>query len=174
MKPVKDKTRRIVGKGESDVKKPTNLTPYESVQWDLARYRGLQYALKARRKRLEKTIALCHKRYAENGVRYLERDLVPRQAAKDLFRATVKLGEVQKAIRENRLRISRLEEERLTIKRKDRRMTYFANITLYDLERRYILLAMEHFKNDKLAAAKALGISRHTLHNKLSEYGEKT
>lgn len=44
-------------------------------------------------------------------------------------------------------------------------------LPLADLERRQILLAIEHFKGNRTQAAKKLGISIRTLRNKLHEYG---
>jgi len=44
-------------------------------------------------------------------------------------------------------------------------------LTLAELERRQILLALEHCKGNRTHAAKKLGISIRTLRNKLHEYG---
>ncbi len=50
--------------------------------------------------------------------------------------------------------------------------TYDAKMTLYELERIYILKALAHFQGNKTQAANALGITIKTLYNKLHEYGE--
>jgi two-component system NtrC family response regulator len=42
---------------------------------------------------------------------------------------------------------------------------------LADVERELILRALAVFKDDKDAAAKALGISRRTIYRRLKEYG---
>lgn len=49
---------------------------------------------------------------------------------------------------------------------------YDSNITLYELEKKYILKALSHFGGNKTQAANALGITIKTLYNKLHEYGE--
>ena len=49
---------------------------------------------------------------------------------------------------------------------------YDASITLYELEKRYILKALNYFEGNKTQAANALGITIKTLYNKLHEYGE--
>lgn len=49
---------------------------------------------------------------------------------------------------------------------------YDATITLYELEKRYILKALNYFDGNKTQAANALGITIKTLYNKLHEYGE--
>jgi transcriptional regulator with PAS, ATPase and Fis domain len=49
---------------------------------------------------------------------------------------------------------------------------YDPSITLGELERRYILKALNHFDGNKTQAANALGITIKTLYNKLHEYGE--
>jgi DNA-binding NtrC family response regulator len=43
--------------------------------------------------------------------------------------------------------------------------------TLAEVERELILRALAVFKDDKEAAAKALGISRRTIYRRLKEYG---
>jgi transcriptional regulator with PAS, ATPase and Fis domain len=50
--------------------------------------------------------------------------------------------------------------------------TYDPSLTLYDLEKRYVLKALAHFDGNKTQAANALGITIKTLYNKLHEYGE--
>ncbi len=49
---------------------------------------------------------------------------------------------------------------------------YDPTITLYELERRYIIKALNYFDSNKTQAANALGITIKTLYNKLHEYGE--
>lgn len=49
---------------------------------------------------------------------------------------------------------------------------YDVSITLYELEKRYILKALNYFEGNKTQAANALGITIKTLYNKLHEYGE--
>ncbi len=44
--------------------------------------------------------------------------------------------------------------------------------TLHELEKRYILKALNYFEGNKTQAANALGITIKTLYNKLHEYGE--
>jgi two-component system response regulator HydG len=55
---------------------------------------------------------------------------------------------------------------------KDETMEYDPAITLGELEKRYILKALNHFDGNKTQAAQALGITIKTLYNKLHEYGE--
>lgn len=49
---------------------------------------------------------------------------------------------------------------------------YDPQMTLHDLEKRYILKALAHFGGNKTQAANNLGITIKTLYNKLHEYGE--
>jgi two-component system response regulator HydG len=49
---------------------------------------------------------------------------------------------------------------------------YDPTMTLHDLEKRYILKALNYFEGNKTQAANALGITIKTLYNKLHEYGE--
>lgn len=49
---------------------------------------------------------------------------------------------------------------------------YDPAVTLHELERRYILKALNHFEGNKTQAANALGVTIKTLYNKLHEYGE--
>jgi transcriptional regulator with PAS, ATPase and Fis domain len=49
---------------------------------------------------------------------------------------------------------------------------YDATVTLYDLEKHYIIKALNYFDGNKTQAANALGITIKTLYNKLHEYGE--
>ncbi|PIT99698.1 MAG: sigma-54-dependent Fis family transcriptional regulator [Bdellovibrionales bacterium CG10_big_fil_rev_8_21_14_0_10_45_34] len=49
---------------------------------------------------------------------------------------------------------------------------YDPSISLYELERRYIIQALRHFHGNKTRAAQALGVTIKTLYNKLHEYGE--
>lgn len=55
---------------------------------------------------------------------------------------------------------------------KDQTGEYDPAITLGELERRYIIKALEYFEGNKTQAANALGITIKTLYNKLHEYGE--
>lgn len=55
---------------------------------------------------------------------------------------------------------------------KDETGEYDPSITLGELEKRYILKALNHFDGNKTQAAQALGITIKTLYNKLHEYGE--
>ncbi|MBX2987419.1 MAG: sigma-54-dependent Fis family transcriptional regulator [Bdellovibrionaceae bacterium] len=56
--------------------------------------------------------------------------------------------------------------------RKEDLVEYDPNITIHELEKRYILRALTHFGGNKTQAANALGITIKTLYNKLHEYGE--
>lgn len=49
---------------------------------------------------------------------------------------------------------------------------YDPRITVAELEKRWILKALQHFDGNKTQAAQALGITIKTLYNKLHEYGE--
>ncbi|MEK6773568.1 MAG: sigma-54 dependent transcriptional regulator [Bdellovibrionota bacterium] len=49
---------------------------------------------------------------------------------------------------------------------------YDPQITLHEIEKRYILKALAHFGGNKTQAANNLGITIKTLYNKLHEYGE--
>lgn len=49
---------------------------------------------------------------------------------------------------------------------------YDPNLTVHELEKRYILKALNYFEGNKTRAANALGITIKTLYNKLHEYGE--
>ena len=49
---------------------------------------------------------------------------------------------------------------------------YDPSIPLHELEKRYIIRALDHFDGNKTQAANALGITIKTLYNKLHEYGE--
>lgn len=49
---------------------------------------------------------------------------------------------------------------------------YDPAVSLHELERRYILKALNHFEGNKTQAANALGVTIKTLYNKLHEYGE--
>jgi two-component system response regulator HydG len=55
---------------------------------------------------------------------------------------------------------------------KDDTGEYTPDVTLAELEKRYILKALGHFDGNKTQAAQALGITIKTLYNKLHEYGE--
>lgn len=49
---------------------------------------------------------------------------------------------------------------------------YDPTLTLHELEKRYIIKALNYFEGNKTQAANALGITIKTLYNKLHEYGE--
>lgn len=49
---------------------------------------------------------------------------------------------------------------------------YDPSMTLYELEKRHIIKALNYFEGNKTQAANALGITIKTLYNKLHEYGE--
>lgn len=49
---------------------------------------------------------------------------------------------------------------------------YDPTVTLDELEKRYILKALDHFEGNKTKTAKALSITIKTLYNKLHQYGE--
>jgi transcriptional regulator with PAS, ATPase and Fis domain len=49
---------------------------------------------------------------------------------------------------------------------------YDPTLTIHELEKRYILKALNYFEGNKTQAANALGITIKTLYNKLHEYGE--
>ncbi|MFP5518470.1 MAG: sigma-54 interaction domain-containing protein [Bdellovibrionia bacterium] len=55
---------------------------------------------------------------------------------------------------------------------KDDFIDYDPNMTVHELEKKYILKALSHFGGNKTQAANALGITIKTLYNKLHEYGE--
>ncbi len=48
---------------------------------------------------------------------------------------------------------------------------YEPKVNLRDLERGYILAALEHFKKCKVRTAQALGVTVKTLYNKLHSFG---
>lgn len=56
--------------------------------------------------------------------------------------------------------------------KQDDSIEYDQNVTIHELEKRYILKALLHFGGNKTQAANALGITIKTLYNKLHEYGE--
>lgn len=49
---------------------------------------------------------------------------------------------------------------------------YDPNVSLYEIEKQYMLKALNFFKGNKTKTAGALGITIKTLYNKLHEYGE--
>jgi len=56
--------------------------------------------------------------------------------------------------------------------KRDETGAYDPSITVSELEKRWILKALNHFDGNKTQAALALGITIKTLYNKLHEYGE--
>jgi transcriptional regulator with PAS, ATPase and Fis domain len=52
------------------------------------------------------------------------------------------------------------------------KVDYDPSVTIGELEKRYILQALNYFEGNKTQAANALGITIKTLYNKLHEYGE--
>lgn len=50
--------------------------------------------------------------------------------------------------------------------------SYDPSMSLHELEKRYIIKALNHYDGNKTQAANALGITIKTLYNKLHEYGE--
>lgn len=50
------------------------------------------------------------------------------------------------------------------------KITYNPNMTLYDLEKAYILEALEYYEGNRTQAAAALGITIKTLYNKMHEF----
>lgn len=89
--------------------KPANLTQYESLQWDLARARGLQRVLKIRRKQIGAEIAFCNTRFRDNGGHFEGRDMVPLRAAQDMISAVRKQAAIERDIVKTRLSIRRME-----------------------------------------------------------------
>lgn len=69
----------------------------------------------------------------------------------------------------NIIKLNHLPEEILN-RKKQSSVFYDPNVTLAELNKMYILHALEHFSS-KRAAAKALGITVKTLYNRLHEYG---
>lgn len=51
-------------------------------------------------------------------------------------------------------------------------VVFNADMTIHEIEKRYILSALKHFNGNKTRAAESLGITIKTLYNKLHEYGE--
>lgn len=52
-------------------------------------------------------------------------------------------------------------------------INYSPSVNLFDLEKDYILKALDFHKGNKTKAAKYLGITIKTLYNKLATYGVK-
>lgn len=65
-----------------------------------------------------------------------------------------------------------LPENIRNLEKKDLTGAYDPNLKLSELERSYILKALNHFEGNKTQAAQALGVTIKTLYNKLHEYGE--
>lgn len=72
----------------------------------------------------------------------------------------------------HQIMLNDLPEHIRSPERKDDLIEYDQNITIHELEKRYILKALLHFGGNKTQAANALGITIKTLYNKLHEYGE--
>jgi len=89
--------------------KPANLSQYESLQWDLARARGLQRVLKTRRKQIGAEIAFCNTRFRNNGGHFEGRDMVPLRAAQDMISAVRKQAAIERDIVKTRLSIRQME-----------------------------------------------------------------
>lgn len=53
----------------------------------------------------------------------------------------------------------------------ERGLVYDGSLTLRDVERTWVIWAMQHHKGNKAVAARALGITSKTLYNRLHEYG---
>jgi two-component system response regulator HydG len=68
--------------------------------------------------------------------------------------------------------VNDLPENILNPEKADDIIDYDPNLTLHELEKRYILKALAHFGGNKTQAANNLGITIKTLYNKLHEYGE--
>lgn len=67
--------------------------------------------------------------------------------------------------------LSDLPDQIVQRKQTDPTRDYDPTVKISDLERTWILKAMEHFRGNKTQAAVALGITIKTLYNKLHEYG---
>jgi two-component system response regulator HydG len=67
--------------------------------------------------------------------------------------------------------LSDLPDQIVQKKQSDPTRDYDPTIKIADLERTWILKAMEHFRGNKTQASVALGITIKTLYNKLHEYG---
>lgn len=72
----------------------------------------------------------------------------------------------------HQIMLNDLPEQIRNPEKKDDLIDYDPNITIHELEKRYILKALIHFGGNKTQAANALGITIKTLYNKLHEYGE--
>jgi DNA-binding NtrC family response regulator len=65
-------------------------------------------------------------------------------------------------------RLAEVESGRVTPMSED---SFDPEVTVYEVERRYVLAAVKHHGGDKRLAANDLGITIKTLYNKLHEYG---
>lgn len=72
----------------------------------------------------------------------------------------------------HQIMINDLPEHIQTPQAEKDRFDYDPQLTLHELEKRYILKALSHFGGNKTQAANNLGITIKTLYNKLHEYGE--
>lgn len=69
------------------------------------------------------------------------------------------------------IELSDLPDQVLQKRQQDATREYDPTVKIADLERIWILKAMEHFRGNKTQASVALGITIKTLYNKLHEYG---
>lgn len=68
-------------------------------------------------------------------------------------------------------RVKFLESKRVKSSKPFTLYSYDVDISLHELEKRYIQNAVKHFEGNKTQVAHALGITIKTLYNKLHEYG---
>lgn len=92
----------------------------------------------------------------------------------DYYFENMKLrDEMQYLKQENKDLLKRVKDiESSKITPFDINTSFDPKISLYDLERRYILNAVSKHAGNKTEAAQELGITIKTLYNKLHEYGE--
>lgn len=64
-----------------------------------------------------------------------------------------------------------MEEEKTGAEQNTNQESFFASLSLEDLERRAIVATLQDCADNKSEAARRLGITRSTLHNKLKKYG---
>lgn len=89
-------------------------------------------------------------------------DILEMYVYKDMFREDL-------YYRINTLVIGKVVSKEVINKSK---ISFDSNISLYELEKQFVLEGIKHFKGDKAQTAKSLGITIKTLYNKLHEYGE--